>query len=89
MRHRIHGSGCCIVALNNSDIAFGADMSGYISVFSHSDVCTGVTIEGLKYELHDASLTNTFTLGVSNEFIGAESRIRVKEGILVIVYTCK
>ena len=86
--HRIFGNGFGIVALNNSEIRFDSSMQGYISVFSHSDVCTGVTIENLKYELHGASLTNSFSLGVSNEFIGKESRISVENGTLIIIYTC-
>lgn len=86
--HRIFGNGFGIVALNNSEIFFDSSMQGYISVFSHSDVCTGVTIENLKYELHGASLTNSFSLGVSNEFIGKESRISVENGTLIVIYTC-
>lgn len=87
LKHLIHGNGYSIVALKNSFITFDASFSGYISVFSHSDVCMGVCIEGLKYELSDARLTNTFTLGVSNEFIGKESKISVEKGTLVIIYT--
>ncbi len=87
VEHRIHGDDYCIVAINGSSVSFDASFSGYISVFAHSDVCMGVTIEGLKYELNDGRLTNTFSLGVSNEFVGKESRVSVEKGILVIVYT--
>lgn len=87
VEHRIHGDGYSIVAINASSVSFDAYFSGYISVFAHSDVCLGVTIEGLKYELKDDVLTNTFSLGVSNEFVGKESRVSVEKGIIVIVYT--
>lgn len=87
IKHLIHGDGYRIVALENGEVAFDESNSGYISVFAHSDVCSGVSIEGLKYELKDASLTNNFTLGVSNEFTGKKSKISVKNGTLVIIYT--
>lgn len=75
-----------ITAVHNSSVSFGAENKGYISVFAHSDVCKGVTIKGLKYELEEAEMKNTFALGVSNEFIGRESIISVKEGILILHY---
>ncbi len=87
IKHCIHGDGYRIVAVANSEIVFEPANSGYISVFAHSDVCMGVTIKGLKYELDDARLTNSFSLGVSNEFIGKKSKISVEKGTLVIIYT--
>lgn len=75
-----------IRAICNSSVSFGADYTGYISVFAHSDNCTGVTIRGLKYELENAQIKNSFALGVSNEFCGKESFVEVKNGTLVIVY---
>ena len=74
-----------ITAIRNSSISFGEISSGYVSVFSHSEQSTGVYLKGLKYELADATLKNTFPLGVSNEFTGNQSSITVKSGTLLIV----
>lgn len=75
-----------ITAVTNATITFGKEHSGYVSVFSHTNQSAGVFLKGLKYELTDATLTNTFPLGVSNEFLGVESSVSVKEGTLIIVY---
>ncbi len=75
-----------ITALCNGEIVFSPDFEGYISVFAHSDVCMGVSETGLKYTLKNAELRNTFSLGVSNEFIGQESSVSVADGTLIIMY---
>lgn len=57
-----------------------------ISVFSLSDECRGVTLKNLMYQLEDATLTNSFPLGISNQFIkGKTAFIEVKEGCLLII----
>lgn len=70
--------------LSNGRVSFDKECSGYLSVLSVSDKCTGVWEQGLKYELENASLTNRYPLGVSNEFIGENSFISVEEGMLLI-----
>jgi len=75
-----------ITGVSNGTISFSEEKKGVVSVFSHSDVSLGVTIEGLKYEVHDISLANTFALGVSNEFVGKKSVVKVTDGTLIIVY---
>jgi thiamine pyrophosphokinase len=59
---------------------------GYISVFSLSDESLGVTLENLKYPLKNATLSNGFPLGLSNEFIkeDVDAFIRVEKGTLLI-----
>ncbi len=66
---------------------FGAEYSGYLSVFSLTDSCEGVSLKGLKYELKNATLTNRFPLGVSNEFLGKEAEVTIEKGIALLVYT--
>ena len=57
-----------------------------ISVFALDNTVSGVDEINLKYELSDASLTNAFPLGVSNEFLKDKvATIRVKEGHLLVV----
>ena len=77
-----------ITAIHNGKITLDKSNKGYISVISHSDVSTGVTIKGLKYPLENDELTNRFPLGVSNAFKGDEAEISVENGTLLIIYYC-
>lgn len=72
----------------DSEIGFESIPCGYISVFALGKA-EGVTISGLKYSAENVSLDDCFPLGTSNEFIGKESKISVKEGRLLIVFPCK
>lgn len=56
-----------------------------LSVFAFDTECTGVTLRGVKYPLEGAVLTNTFALGVSNEFAEDIAEISVESGILIVV----
>lgn len=56
-----------------------------ISLISYSEKCTNITTKNLKWELSNAELTNSFPLGISNEFSAYECDISVKEGKLLII----
>ncbi len=72
--------------VKNGEISFPARPSGHISVFCLGADARGVDIEGLHYTLKDGVLTAGFPLGVSNHFIGKESRISVKDGSLLVMW---
>jgi thiamine pyrophosphokinase len=74
-----------LTAVKDGCISFTPRESGYISVFSLSEESTGVNLRGLKYPLTDATVTNTFPIGVSNEFTGKESSVSVEHGTLLII----
>ena len=86
MRGFLFDNGTAVTAITNDRLCFGKIPCGYLSVFSCSERAEGVTLTGLKYELNNAVLTNTFPIGVSNEFIGRESSISVSNGTLFIVF---
>lgn len=86
MRGFLFDNGTVITAITNGRLCFERIPYGYVSVFSCSEKAEGVTLCGLKYELNNAVLTNTFPIGVSNEFIGRESSISVSDGTLLIVF---
>ncbi len=73
-------------SITNGGMYFDGSAKGMISVFSHSDISSGVTISGLKYEVKNGTLKNTYALGVSNEFVGRNSEISVSDGTLTVVY---
>lgn len=59
---------------------------GYkISLFAFGDCCEGVAIRGVKYPLENCLLTNSFPLGVSNEFIEKKAEISHGSGKLLII----
>lgn len=85
-RGYLHGSNYAVTAITNDHIEFDKNASGVISIFSHSDKAVGVEITGMKYSVKEHTLTNTYPLGVSNEFIGNDSKISVRQGTLIILF---
>ena len=83
----LHGDGFSVTAVTDSGISLSGKIGGYVSVFALSDKCEGVTLRNLKYELENHTLTNSFPLGVSNEFTEKEAEISVKKGTLAVYYT--
>lgn len=73
----------------NEEICFGREYSGYLSVFCLGDKALGVYESGLKYQLEDAVLTKEYPVGVSNEFMGTQSRVSVREGMLLLIWEKK
>lgn len=71
--------------LKDESVTFPETDSGYLSVFAYSKKAEGVTLKGLKYELENAILTDSFPLGVSNEFVGKKSSVDVRKGVLLLV----
>lgn len=57
----------------------------YFSLFSMTEECTGVTIRGAAYPLEDATLTNRFPLGVSNEVAEEQAVVSLKTGVLLVI----
>ena len=73
-------------AFSDGTLTLGADLKGYVSVFSLTDESRGVTIKNLKYTVDDFTLCSYKPIGVSNEFLGKESTITVEDGALLVVY---
>jgi thiamine pyrophosphokinase len=74
-----------IIAIKDSQICLAKIENWSVSVFSYSDRSIGVTLAGLKYTLENAALTNTFPIGVSNEFAEDTATVEVKDGVLLII----
>lgn len=73
-----------IYFITNSKINIPKKKNYSISVFSATNECENVTIKNTKYTLNNYTLTNSFPLGVSNEWID-NAEISVGNGILMIV----
>ncbi len=86
LRGYLYNDSQVITAIRNTTVRFPADMKGYFSALSFTDECRGVTEKGFKYIVNDVTLNNLTPTGLSNEFVGTESEITVKEGILLLVY---
>ena len=76
-------------AIRNESVCFPKEMQGYFSALSLSDECYGVTERGFKYIVTDVTLSNMMPTGLSNEFVGTEAEISVKDGTLLLIYDWK
>lgn len=86
--------GCFVLLADKGNLVtmIGADtvklpkVNGYkLSVFAFGDVCEGVYESGVKYPLTNATITNTFPIGVSNEIEAENAVISCKKGKLLLV----
>ncbi len=82
------GNDRTFTVIKDCEVTFGEEYEGYISVFSLSDESC-VSIKNLKYGLDNATLSNSYPLGVSNEFMGRSAKIRVMGGTLLLIFDRK
>lgn len=83
------GTGMIFVAKEEM-ISFQDTLEGYLSLFSMGEEAV-VSIENMKYLLKEQKITNSFPIGISNEFIPKEKgKITVHKGAVVIIlnYYC-
>ncbi len=84
---RLIGARQTVAAVHNGKIIFPAACTGNISVFAFGGAAKGVTERGLSFEADDIMLyPENASLGASNEFIGKEATIEVKDGTVIIVW---
>ena len=69
----------------HSQLTVSGSIGDTISVIAWGGPARGVRTSGLRWELDDAVLSPTSSLGVSNELIAATASISVAEGILFVV----
>ena len=82
----LYGKNQLFTALRNGKKDFTKEYRGYLSVFSFTDLSCGVSESGLLYRINNVELKSTNPIGVSNEFIGEEAEVSVKNGILILSY---
>ncbi|MCI5584096.1 MAG: thiamine diphosphokinase [Lachnospiraceae bacterium] len=81
--YMLDGSAMILVAKDEA-VSFRESMEGYLSLFSLGEKAV-VSIEHMKYPLDRHPVTNSFPIGISNEFIGEKGCITVHEGAVVII----
>lgn len=89
MHGYLYGEHQLVSAIRNESVSFPKEMQGYFSALSLSDECHGVTERGFKYIVTDVTLSNMMPTGLSNEFVGTEAEISVKDGTLLLIYDWK
>lgn len=74
-----------ILAAKEEEISFQDSLEGYMSLFSMGDKAI-VSIENMKYLLREQEITNSFPLGISNEFVlGIKGKVTVHEGAVMMI----
>ena len=57
----------------------------FVSLLPIDGCAKGVTLEGFKYPLQDAVIPSFSSLGISNEIVEEVVRIKIKEGVLLMI----
>lgn len=57
----------------------------YVSLLPLGLEATGITLQGFRYPLRDATLKLGWSLGVSNELVAESGRVSVRDGLLLVI----
>ncbi len=76
-----------VTAVTNGSFTLPSAARGTVSVFAVGGEATGVTLTGLSYPLHEATLTPYVPLGVSNAVMAHPAVLRVGNGTLLIMWS--
>ena len=83
-RCELIGRDAVIYIFSGGSIKLEERLGWSLSLFALSNEVHGVCISGAKYTLEDATVTNTFPIGTSNEWRG-DVEISAKDGILAVM----
>ena len=73
------------IYLTDNKLSLSEPVGTTVSIYSFSDVSSGVNIEGFRYPLENAFLSKFDIVGTSNLTTNENSNITVEEGILLII----
>ncbi len=74
-----------LIFIIDKEYDFGIRKKGSISLYPLVNKIKGLTIKGMKYELNEKDINLGSTETLSNEFIGKESSVSLKEGIILVI----
>lgn len=57
----------------------------YVSFLPLTDVAEEVTLEGFKYPLNEYTMEKGKSIGVSNEIVDSEAKVKIKSGLLLMI----
>jgi len=57
----------------------------FVSFLPINGAVEGVTLEGFKYPLKDAVISSFSSLGISNEIVEEIARVRIADGVLLMM----
>ncbi len=78
-----------LMVVDSGNISLPDMRDKYFSLFSMGEKREGISIKGAKYPLDNYTITNSYPIGISNEFIGETVDITVEKGSVLIVITDK
>ena len=84
LKAEISGRDAQLLFLSDACVTLPPQAGYSLSVLAITDSVENVCISGVKYPLQNAVVTNTFPIGISNEWEG-EARISCGRGILLVI----
>jgi thiamine pyrophosphokinase len=83
--HTANGTATILHGDGNNRVTQTGEVGDIISLLPRAGDAAGITTEGLRWPLENATLSSTGTHGISNEFVSASATVELQSGILMVV----